>query len=68
MCGAQDLADAVFAEHLEEYLPQELAWLHQMFDTKAAPHKGLSLHWVAEFFAWNQEARPGAIMDSASCW
>ena len=55
--AAQELADAVFGEHLAEHLSMELAWLQQCYDSTAAIERGLSLQRVTEFLAWNQEAR-----------
>ena len=50
----------MFAEHLDEHLGLELAWLQQMFETRGGAGSGLSLSRVAQFFAWNQEVGPQA--------
>ncbi len=48
----------VFAEALEEYTELELAWLQQLYETRApAVPGGLSLQLVTDFFSWNREVR-----------
>ncbi len=54
----QELADVVFAEALEEYVELELAWLQQLYETRAPAAPGaLSLQMVTDFFAWNREVQ-----------
>ena len=48
----------MFAEHLEDHLGSELAWLQRMYESKTAVAQGLSVATVTEFFAWNQEVCP----------
>ncbi len=48
----------VFAEALEEYVELELAWLQQLYETRAPAAPGaLSLQMVTDFFAWNREVQ-----------
>lgn len=54
----------MFAEHLEDHLGSELAWLQRMYESKTAVAQGLSLTTVTLFFAWNQEVCPPFLLPS----